>query len=42
MILKCFVLGYSSSVAVLGLLGLTTTNTDVLFSNTMMYVQTYA
>lgn len=30
------------SVAVLGLLGLTTTNTDALLSNTMLYVQTYA
>lgn len=30
------------SVAVLGLLGLTTTNTDVLLSNTMIYIQTYA
>lgn len=31
-----------ASVAVLGLLGLTTTPTDVLFSNTMIYVQTYS
>lgn len=30
------------SVAVLGLLGLTTTNTDALLSGTMLYVQTYA
>lgn len=31
-----------ASVAVLGLLGLTTTNTDALLSNTMIYVQTYS
>lgn len=30
------------SVAVLGLLGLTTTNTDALLNNTMIYVQTYS
>lgn len=30
------------SVAVLGLLGLTATNTDALLSNTMVYVQTYS
>lgn len=30
------------SVAILGLLGLTTTNTDALLANTMIYVQTYA
>lgn len=30
------------SVAVLGLLGLTTTNTDALLTGTMIYVQTYA
>lgn len=30
------------SVAVLGLLGLTTTNTDALLAQTMLYVQTYA
>lgn len=30
------------SVAVLGLLGLTTTNTDALLSGTMIYVQTYS
>lgn len=30
------------SVAVLGLLGLTTTNTDALLSQTMLYVQTYS
>lgn len=30
------------SVAVLGLLGLTTTNTDALLSNTMIYIQTYS
>lgn len=30
------------SVAVLGLLGLTATNTDALLSSTMIYVQTYA
>lgn len=30
------------SVAVLGLLGLTTTNTDALLSQTMIYVQTYS
>lgn len=30
------------SVATLGLLGLTTTNTDALLSSTMMYIQTYS
>lgn len=30
-----------ASVAVLGLLGLTVTNTDALLNNTMIYVQTY-
>lgn len=30
------------SVAVLGLLGLTTTNTDALLNGTMIYIQTYA
>lgn len=30
------------SVAVLGLLGLTATNTDALLTNTMIYVQTYS
>lgn len=30
------------SVAALGLLGLTATNTDALLSNTMIYIQTYA